>query len=159
MVFLLAVVALSGNVEARRPASTSRVEEFSDRNEGPMRYLILIQSNERSAKLWETLTAEQQKKFGPAHRRLNKEMQAAGVLVASDGLADPATATWVSVRDGETIASDGPFAEVKEHLAGFYLIDVDGPDEAVAWAAKVPDAALLNEVEVRPVLDMSGWDL
>jgi hypothetical protein len=79
--------------------------------------------------------------------------------VSSEGLADPAKATWVSVRDGETIASDGPFAEVKEHLAGFYLIDVEGPDEAIAWAAKVPDAALLNEVEVRPVLDMSGWDL
>jgi hypothetical protein len=124
-----------------------------------MRYLILIQSNERSAKLWEQLTAEQQTAFGPAHRRLTEQMQAAGVLVSSEGLADPAKATWVSVRDGETIASDGPFAEVKEHLAGFYLIDVEGPDEAIAWAAKVPDAALLNEVEVRPVLDMSGWDL
>jgi hypothetical protein len=124
-----------------------------------MRYLILIQSNERSAKLWETLTAEQQRNFGPAHRRLTEEMQAAGVLVASEGLADPAKAKWVSVSDGETIASDGPFAEVKEHLAGFYLIDVEGLDEAIAWAAKVPDAALLNDVEVRPVLDMSGWDL
>jgi hypothetical protein len=124
-----------------------------------MRYLILIQSNERSTKLWESLTAQQQMDFGPAHRRLNQEMQAAGVHVASEGLADPAKAKWVSVRDGETIASDGPYAEVKEHLAGFYLIDVDSLEEAIAWAAKVPDAALLNDVEVRPVLDMSGWDL
>jgi hypothetical protein len=135
------------------------VDEFSDRIEEPMRYLLLIQSNERSAELWETLTAEQQKNFGPAHRRLNEEMQAAGVHVASEGLADPAKAKWVSVRDGETIASDGPFAEVKEHLAGFYLIDVESEAEAIAWAAKVPDATLLNDIEVRPVLDMSGWDL
>jgi hypothetical protein len=124
-----------------------------------MRYMILIQSNERSAKLWETLTTEQQKDLGPAYRRLKDEMEAAGVHVASEGLADLSTAKWVSVSDGETVASDGPFAEVKEHLAGFYLIDVNSLDEAIAWAAKVPDAALLNEVEVRPVLDMSGWDL
>jgi hypothetical protein len=64
----------------------------------------------------------------------------------------------VSARDGETIASDGPFAEVKEHLAGFYLIEVDGLDQAIEWAAKVPDAKL-REVEVRPVLDMSAWEV
>jgi len=123
-----------------------------------MKYLILIQSNEKSLAVWETLTAEQQMDLGRGHRRLNEEMVAAGVHVASEGLADPSLAKWVSVRDGRTIASDGPFAEVKEHLAGFYLIDVDDFEQAVAWAAKVPDAAL-NQVEVRPVLDMSGWDL
>jgi hypothetical protein len=61
------------------------------------------------------------------------------------------------VRDGRTVTSDGPFAEVKEHLAGFYLIECDSFEEAVEWAAKVPDAAF-TEVEVRPVLDMSGWE-
>jgi hypothetical protein len=88
---------------------------------------------------------------------LGAAMLRAGVHVASEGLADPSLATWVSVRDGETIASDGPFAEVKEHLAGFYLIDCPTMQEAVAWAAKVPDAAN-TEVEVRPVLDMSGGE-
>jgi hypothetical protein len=122
-----------------------------------MKYLILIQSNEKSLAAWETLTAEQQRELGRCHRKLNEEMQAAGVHVAAEGLADPSLAKWVSVRDGETIASDGPFAEVKEHLAGFYLIDVEDLEQAVAWAAKLPDAAL-NQVEVRPVLDMSGWE-
>ena len=89
--------------------------------------------------------------------QLNEEMAEAGVHVASEGLADPALARWVSVRGGETIVSDGPYAEVKEHLAGFYLIDVPSLEDAVAWAAKVPDAAN-TEVEVRPILDMSGWE-
>ena len=123
-----------------------------------MKYLILIQSNPRSLAVWETMTDEQRMAFGRDHLRLNDEMQEAGVHVASEGLADPSLATWVSVRDGRTIASDGPYAEVKEHLAGFYLIDVPTAEEAVAWAAKVPDASY-TEVEVRPVLDMSGWDI
>lgn len=122
-----------------------------------MKYLILIQSNPRTLEVWERLTEQQRIDFGRGHRKLNAEMEEAGVLVASEGLADPSLATWVSVRDGETIASDGPYAEVKEHLAGFYLIDCPSRDDAIAWAAKVPDAAN-TEVEVRPVLDMSGWE-
>jgi hypothetical protein len=122
-----------------------------------MKYLILIQSNERSLAVWESLSDEQRMNFGRGHLQLNEEMDKAGVLVASEGLADPSLARWVSVRDGRTVASDGPFAEVKEHLAGFYLIDCEDLDEAVGWAAKVPDAAN-TEVEVRPVLDMSGWE-
>jgi hypothetical protein len=123
-----------------------------------MKYLILIQSNERSLEVWETLTDEQRMDFGRGHRKLHQEMEEAGVRVSSEGLADPSLATWVSVRDGQTIASDGPYAEVKEHLAGFYLIDCENADEALAWAAKVPDAAL-TQVEVRPILDMTEWDL
>ena len=122
-----------------------------------MRYLILIQSNERSMAVWETLNDEQRLAFGRGHLQLSDEMIKAGVHVASEGLADPSLARWVSVRDGRTVASDGPFAEVKEHLAGFYLIECDSFEEAIEWAAKAPDAAF-TEVEVRPVLDMSGWD-
>jgi hypothetical protein len=123
-----------------------------------MKYLILIQSNERSLAAWEKMTDEQQMDLGRGHMKLTQEMDEAGALVVSEGLADPSLAKWVSVSDGKTIASDGPYAEVKEHLAGFYLIDCEGMDEAIAWAAKVPDAAV-TQVEVRPILDMSGWDL
>ncbi len=122
-----------------------------------MKYVILIQSNERSLAVWETLSDEQRMEFGRGHLQLTEEMGKAGVLVASEGLADPSLARWVCVRDGRTVASDGPFAEVKEHLAGFYLIDCEDLDEAIGWAAKVPDAAF-TQVEVRPVLDMSGWE-
>jgi hypothetical protein len=123
-----------------------------------VKYMILIHSNEQSMALWETLTEQQRTDFGVGHLKLTEEMAEAGVLVVSEGLADPQLARWVSARDGETIASDGPFAEVKEHLAGFYLIEVDGLDQAIEWAAKVPDARL-REVEVRPVLDMSAWEV
>jgi len=123
-----------------------------------VKYMILIHSNEQSLALWETLTEQQRTDFGVGHLKLTEEMAEAGVLVVSEGLADPQLARWVSARDGETIASDGPFAEVKEHLAGFYLIEVDGLDQAIEWAAKVPDARL-REVEVRPVLDMSAWEV
>jgi hypothetical protein len=78
--------------------------------------------------------------------------------VASEGLPDPSHGARVSVRDGRTIASDGPFAEVKEYLAGFYLVDCDSLDEAVALAARVPDA-LTGEVEVRPVYDRRVLEL
>jgi hypothetical protein len=122
-----------------------------------MKYVILVQSNPQSLAVWETLTDQQRTDFGLGHLRLTEEMREAGVLVVSEGLGDPALATRVSVRDGRTITSDGPFAEVKEHLAGFYLIDVADPDEAVAWAAKVPDAAY-TRVELRPILDMSEWE-
>jgi hypothetical protein len=123
-----------------------------------VKYMIMIHSNEQSLALWETLTEQQRTDFGVGHLKLTEEMAEAGVLVVSEGLSDPQLARWVSARDGETIASDGPFAEVKEHLAGFYLIEVDGLDQAIEWAAKVPDAKL-REVEVRPVLDMSAWEV
>jgi hypothetical protein len=122
-----------------------------------MRYLILIQSNPRSLEVWETLTDQQRIDFGRGHMELSQAMEKAGVHVASEGLADPSLAKWVSVRDAKTVVSDGPYAEVKEHLAGFYLIDCESEQEALAWAARVPDAAN-TEVEVRPVLDHSGWE-
>nr|WP_221380802.1 YciI family protein [Actinoplanes polyasparticus] len=122
-----------------------------------MKYLILIQSNPRSLAIWDKMSDDERAAFGRGHLELNEAMAEAGVHVAGEGLADPSLARFVSVRDGETIVSDGPYAEVKEHLAGFYLIDVPSLDEAVAWAAKVPDAAN-TEVEVRPILDMSGWE-
>lgn len=130
---------------------------LGDTKEKTMKYLILIQSNPRTLEIWEAMSDEQRMEFGRGHLELHAEMEEAGVRVASEGLADPSLAKWVSVRDGRTITSDGPFAEVKEHLAGFYLIDCPSLSEAVAWAAKVPDAAN-TEVEVRPVLDMSGWE-
>ena len=123
-----------------------------------MRYLILIQSNQQSREVWEGLSDEQRMAFGRAHLALTEELMGTGELVASEGLADPSTATVVSVRGGRTVTSDGPFAEAKEYLAGFYLVDVPDLDRAVEIAAKAPDART-GSVEVRPVYDMSQLDL
>ncbi|MGQ0837757.1 YciI family protein [Actinokineospora sp.] len=123
-----------------------------------MKYLIMVYSNPASRARWETLTDEQQLEFGRGHLGLTESLAQSGELVVSEGLADPALAKRVSVREGRTLTSDGPFAEVKELLAGFYLVECDSIDRAVELAARVPDAEF-GEVEVRPVLDMSGWEL
>ena len=123
-----------------------------------MKYLIMIQSNPHFAERFEALTDDQRERFGRAHLELADELTDSGELVASEGLADPALAKRVAVRDGRTLTTDGPFAEVKEHLAGFYLVDCDGDERAIEIAARIPDA-VWGLVEVRPVLDMSGWDM
>jgi hypothetical protein len=84
-----------------------------------------------------------------------QQLQEAGVLVAGDGLQPGDTAVTVRVRDGETLVTDGPFAETKEMLGGYYLIDVADLDAALAWAAKMPNIAF-GSVEVRPVMVYDG---
>ncbi len=122
-----------------------------------MRYLIMVQSNPTSLAHWETLTAEEREQFGRAHFALTDSLLESGQLVASEGLAPVETAKQVTVRDGAISATDGPFAEVKEHLAGFYLVECADMDEAIGIAARVPDAAF-NHVQVRPVFDRSVLD-
>lgn len=123
-----------------------------------MKYLILIHSNPHFQQRWEGLTDAQRDEFGRGHLALTDELAASGELIVSEGLTDPALAKRVTVRNGQTTTADGPFAEVKEHLAGFYLVDCESTDRAVQVAARVPDA-VWGLVEVRPVLDMSALDL
>lgn len=122
-----------------------------------MKFLIMVQSNPTSLARWETLTDEEKEQFARAHYALTDELLDSGHLVASEGLAPVETAKQVTVRDGAVVATDGPFAEVKEHLAGFYLVDCADLDEAVGIAARVPDATF-NHVQVRPVFDRSVLD-
>jgi len=123
-----------------------------------VKYLILIHSNPQFLERFEGLTEAQREEFGRGHFALTDELAASGELIVSEGLADPALGKRVTVRHGQPMIADGPFAEVKEHLAGFYLIECESPERAVEIAARVPDA-VWGLVEVRPVLDMSGWDL
>ena len=83
---------------------------------------------------------------------LNKEMQDAGVWVFAGGLHPATTATVVQMRDGEVLTTDGPFAETKEQLGGFWVIQCADLDAALAWAAKATEACLAP-VEVRPFQD------
>ena len=77
--------------------------------------------------------------------------EAADVIVAGDALHPTQTATTVRVRDGERLLTDGPFAETREQLGGYYVVDVADIDEAIAWAAKIPGAST-GSVEVRPIV-------
>jgi hypothetical protein len=83
---------------------------------------------------------------------LNTELQAEGTWVFGGGLHPPATATVVRIRDGEVLTTDGPFAETKEQLGGFWVIQAADLDEALAWAAKATKACR-EPVEVRPFQD------
>ncbi len=86
-----------------------------------------------------------------AGRAYGEALQAAGVLVGGAGLESPQAATTVSVRDGKRQVHDGPYAETKEFLAGFGIIDVPNLDAALEWAARHP-AAGFSKVEIRPLL-------
>ncbi|MBW8825856.1 MAG: YciI family protein [Acidobacteria bacterium] len=76
-----------------------------------------------------------------------------GEFVAGDPVQGPETATTVRVRNGSTTTTDGPFAEVKEHMSGYYIVEVKDLDRALELAAKIPDART-SGVEVRPIMDM-----
>ena len=123
-----------------------------------MKYVILIRHNLKSLDLWASMPAEQRAEGLAAYAALTEDLAASGELIVTEALAHPSTAKVVSVRDGEVIASDGPFAEIKEHLAGFYLIECDSIDRAVQYAARIPEADFV-EIEVRPVLDHISVDM
>ena len=84
-----------------------------------------------------------------------RALHAAGVLQAGQGLHGNDTATTVRVRDGRATVTDGPFTEAKEHLIGYYVIDVADLDDAVAWASRAPNARI-GSVEVRPLMPGSA---
>ena len=123
-----------------------------------MKYLIMIYSNPMSRRAWEGLSDAQRVELGLGHRALTEALAESGELVVSEGLADPSLGKRITVRDGQTMTTDGPFAEVKEHLAGFYLVECETMERAIEYAAQAPDAAY-GGVEVRPVLDLRELDL
>jgi len=94
----------------------------------------------------EAAIAEMYESFG----RFTEELRAAGKLGPAEELSSPQTARSVRIKEGSPVVTDGPFAEVREQLGGFYIIDADDMDEAVSWAARVPTAAY-GTIEVRPL--------
>jgi hypothetical protein len=117
-----------------------------------MQYLLLIYNDEEG---WESLSEDERQAIHREYGRLTGDLRAHGRLVGGDELRPVATATSVRVRDDDTIVSDGPFAETKEALGGYYLIEADGLDEAIEWAARIP-AARSGTIEIRPTADRSG---
>jgi hypothetical protein len=115
-----------------------------------MKYILLIYSNEAH---WPTMSPELQQQGLAAYTAYTEALNAAGVRVASDRLRPTTTATSVRIVNGETKVLDGPYAESKEQLAGFYMIDVPDLDTALSWAARCPGAGY-GTIEVRPVWEM-----
>jgi hypothetical protein len=114
-----------------------------------MKYLLTIYNDESR---YASMTPQDSAALMESYGKFGQDAQAAGVLLGGEGLQPTATATTVRVRDGETLLTDGPFAETREQLGGYYLLDCADLDEANRWAARIPDAAN-GAVEVRPVMD------
>lgn len=118
------------------------------------RYMLLIYGDEAAAPAQDSPEAYAEFEHWMSY---TQELAASGHLVAGDPLGPIATATTVRVRDGEKLVTDGPFAETREALGGYYLIDVPDLDTALGWAAKMPNIAY-GSVEVRPVMDVPRPD-
>ncbi len=103
---------------------------------------------------WPQLTKGEQEHWLGAYKAYVEAMNNAGVLRNSTGLKPTSTATTVKVADGKTQVLDGPYADTKEQLGGFHIIEVADLDAAISWAARCP-TALHGTVEVRPVMDKS----
>jgi hypothetical protein len=113
-----------------------------------MRYAFTIYRDEAALA---QASPEDMQAMSQAYAEVTQEMNERGAFVAGDGLHPTPTATTVRVRDGERSVVDGPFAETKEALGGFYVLDCKDLDEAIEWAAKIPGSQV-GSVEIRPVL-------
>ncbi len=117
-----------------------------------MRYMLLIYNAESD---WHALSPEEQGKIYNEYMAYTEDIKTHGQHLAGDPLQPVATATTVRVRDGKTLTTDGPFAETKEQLGGYYMVDAKDLDEAIALAARIPGARH-GSVEVRPVWELGG---
>jgi hypothetical protein len=113
-----------------------------------MRYMMLIYSREDEA-----ATPEAMRAVATAHKALMDQARDHGIFCAADPLQSSMTATTVRLRDGQSVVTDGPFAETKEQLAGYYILDCQDLDEALTWAAKIPTACAgaAGCIEIRPI--------
>jgi hypothetical protein len=129
-----------------------------------MRYVIMIYSNPAT---WEhPMFLHQQEQLAPEERdaqladfsALMHEIAASGELVDTAALADPADSRVIRVRDGALAVTDGPFADAKEQMAGYFVVDCETPERVMEIAMRLPDARN-SGVEVRPVMDLSGMEM
>ena len=115
-----------------------------------MQYMLLIYGDQNG---WQSRTEEENNQLMQDYYQFTEELQKSGSMVGGDALEPTQTATTVRVRNDETLTTDGPFAETKEQLGGYYVLECENIDEALTYAAKIP-AAEHGSIEVRPVWTM-----
>jgi hypothetical protein len=113
-----------------------------------MEYLLLIYNDETG---WQNLPADERGKIVEEYFAFTNELRERGAYIGGNPLQPTSAATTVRVRDAESLVTDGPFAETKEQLGGYYLVEADTLDEALEYAAKIPGARY-GSIEVRPVM-------
>ena len=114
-----------------------------------MKYMLLIYLDE------EALSETEREECYVESAQLAQELNSSGQYLAASPLHPTVTATSVRVRDGKPLVTDGPFAETREQLGGYFLIDAKDLDEAISIAARIP-VARMGTVEIRPVIEIAG---
>jgi hypothetical protein len=114
-----------------------------------MKYMLLIYHEEQA---WGDLTEQERQNMYADYRKFSEDIARSGHYVSGSELHPVSMATSVRVRDGQQLTTDGPFAETKEQLGGYYLIEAANLDEAVGIAARIPSARV-GTVEVRPLAE------
>jgi hypothetical protein len=112
-----------------------------------MRYMLLIYDNPQT---WARMTASERDQLMAEYRSLSAQLKARGQYVAGSQLQPATTATTVRVQAGKRLLTDGPYAETREHLGGYYLIETKDLDEAIAVAEQIPSARF-GCIEIRPL--------
>ncbi len=115
-----------------------------------MHYALLIYASEQD---WATQSEEESQAVNQEYMAFTKDIIDRGLMKGGEALQPTSTATTVRVRNGETLTTDGPFAETKDQLGGFYLVDCKDLDEAIEVAAGIPDARR-GSIEVRPIMEI-----
>jgi hypothetical protein len=119
-----------------------------------MKFIALIYNDESR---YSEATPEETAATFQAHGEFGQAAGEAGVMGGGDGLQPTTTATTLRVRDGERMLTDGPYAETKEQLGGYYALECKDLDEALEWAARIPEAKT-GAIEVRPVIDYAALE-
>jgi hypothetical protein len=115
-----------------------------------MKYALLIYASEQA---WANQTEEEGQAQFQEYMAFSKDIVDRGIYQSGEALQATATATTVRVRDGQTLTTDGPFAETKEQLGGYYVVEAKDLDEAIEIAARIPDVRG-GSIEVRPVMEI-----
>jgi hypothetical protein len=117
-----------------------------------MKYILLIYHAEKA---WDGLTEDERQKMYAEYGQFTQDIMASGHYVGGSELHPISTATSVRVRDGQQLATDGPFAETKEQLGGYYVIEAANLDDAIGIAARIPSARV-GTIEVRPLSESAA---
>ncbi len=115
-----------------------------------MKYALLIYAAEKE---WAEKSKEEQGRIYNEYWAYTVELKKSGKMLSCEPLDPTTTATTIRVRDGKILPTDGPFADTKEQLGGIYVVDVKDLNEAIAWAAKIPDARH-GCIEIRPLMNV-----
>ncbi len=117
-----------------------------------MKYLLLIYDNEQSNMEKMTKSPETMQKTMDAWFKYTADLRSSGLLLAGEALQPTPTATTVRAGNPAALATDGPFAETKEQLGGFYMVEAADLDDAIEWAGKMPHITHGGTVEIRPIM-------